>query len=655
VADRIYRFSKTECTPFNGDAKKILGGKGAGLRLMAKDGLNVPPGFTITTEVCNEFAAKSPKEKGIFIENLLEECVPHLKWLADTFGFMPLVSVRSGAPVSMPGMMDTILNVGLTTDNFDDWSKRIGERTAYDSQRRLIQMLGSTGYGIPHSIFEEQLEAVKKAAGVKFDAELGSQGLINVGDRYLKAFKQQAGFAFPLDSSLEQLRVAIRAVFESWMNPRAIEYRKLNNIDPAMGTAVNVQAMVFGNGGEDSGTGVLFTRNPSTGIRKVMGEFLTNAQGEDVVAGIRTPVNLDKMPELGPQWEQLHHELMALSQALEVSYHDMVDVEFTVQQGTLFVLQSRTGKRSARAAFKIATDLVCEGVINENQALVRLTRDQFKVVRRPSIDPSFKVKPDEIGLPACPGVATGRPVFSSKEAVNAKDSVILVTHETTPDDIAGMHAAAGILTQTGGATSHAAVVARAMDKTCVVGCTALDLDAAKHSKKVTIDGATGRVWFDIDVPVLDSSDAPEIATVIGWCYAALDAVETVVVPTKGQARIAACEWWGDVAVLDAVLVELSKGFSGAVLDLTPPTSYLFDEDISLLGVFGASADDVVADFAFRGVLYNTLLTKAKELAGLQLTGVDAVQCAGLIKAGYVVGPVATAVPSDFAVFSVLAA
>ena len=267
------------------------------------------------------------------------------------------------------------------------------------------------------------------------------------------------------------------------MNPRAIEYRKINKIDEGMGTAVTVQAMVFGNMGDDSGTGVLFSRDPSSGAFGMMGEFLANAQGEDVVAGIRTPLGVSKMPDLGDGWAKVYQQISVLCQKLETAYRDMVDIEFTVQKGQLFILQSRVGKRSARAAFKIAVDLVNEGVIDKKAAIGRLTADQFKVARRPMIDPAFKVKPDLIGLPACPGVVTGRPVFSSEDAVKATDRVILVTHETDPDDIAGMHKAVGILTQTGGATSHAAVVARAMDKPCVVGCTDLVIDMGLMGKK----------------------------------------------------------------------------------------------------------------------------------------------------------------------------
>jgi pyruvate,orthophosphate dikinase len=379
---------------------------------------------------------------------------------------------------------------------------------------------------------------------------------------YLDAFKQNKGFDFPIDDPAMQLRVAIDAVFDSWMNERAIEYRKMNNIDAAMGTAVNVQAMVFGNMGEDSGTGVLFTRNPSTGANEIMGEFLQDAQGEDVVAGIRTPVNLQdmKLVEIAADpegafeegenlWATISDELIAISEQLEEMYLDMVDVEFTVQQGKLFILQSRAGKRSAAAAFRIAVEMVDAGTIEWPTARGRITGEQFKVMRRPRLDPAFKVEPNFKGLPACPGVVTGVPVFSADSAVNCTEPCIMVTHETTPDDLKGMAAALGILTQTGGATSHAAVVARAMDTCCVVGCTALDLTADwQDVTKITIDGSTGNVWLNVDVPVIDSTSDPYVERVMGWCLEDLGAREAAPVDMGNDARyhgIFAATWWGN--------------------------------------------------------------------------------------------------------------
>ncbi len=446
MAVEIFRFSGEQCDWTETDQKKsknVLGGKGAALVLMAQAGMPVPPGFTIPTTVCNELTKIAAADKdgaAGYLDALMEHVEQQMKWLEEQFGYMPLVSVRSGAPVSMPGMMDTILNVGLTSSNFAEWAKRLGMRAAVDSQRRLIQMLGATAYGVPSEVFEFQLAKMKKKAGVEADTDLDAGQLQVVVADYLAAFAANKGFEFPIDDPDAQLRAAIKAVFESWMNERAIEYRKMNKIDEAMGTAVNVQAMVFGNMGDDSGTGVLFTRNPSTGSNEIMGEFLQNAQGEDVVAGIRTPRPLEEMDKIDAMWGGIATQIQHLCIELETMYCDMVDVEFTVQQGKLFILQSRAGKRSARAAFKIATDLVSEKMITKEVALSRLTREQFKVVRRPSIDPSFKKAPDLVGLPACPGVVSGKPVFSSEDAVNCKEPCILITHETTPDDIKGMAA-----------------------------------------------------------------------------------------------------------------------------------------------------------------------------------------------------------------------
>ena len=572
MTDNIFRFSAKLNDWTSKDAaqsKKVLGGKGAGLVMMTQAGLNVPPGFTITTAVCNAYRALAPNLKALMVKELMTEVLGADQWLEAVFGYIPLVSVRSGAPVSMPGMMDTILNVGLTTYNVDEWGKRLGERAAFDSYRRLIQMLGHTAYGVPMEVFDKELEAIKKEDKAGKDSDLSVAALKTLCFMYSQKFKAVTQQEFP-NTREDQLRAAIKAVFDSWMNPRAIEYRKLNKIDEAMGTAVTVQSMVFGNMGEDSGTGVLFTRDPSTGDLGMFGEFLTNAQGEDVVAGIRTPVNVSKMPALGSAWHDTFMGLQLLCEKLEKTYKDMVDIEFTVQQGTLYVLQSRSGKRSARAAFKIAVDQVNEGLIDKKIAIGRLTPDQFKVVRRPAIDPQFKVAPTYTGLPACPGVVSGKPVFSSEAAIQSTEPCILVTHETTPDDIAGMAKAIGILTRTGGATSHAAVVARAMDKTCITGCTAMDTWVMESAKKVTIDGSTGHVWVDIDVPVIDSSDAPEIKTVMGWCMGVLGACEVapVDIGMDHPHCVMAAFWWGNEEVMEAVLDGLAISPAASMSALT---------------------------------------------------------------------------------------
>jgi pyruvate, orthophosphate dikinase len=657
---QIYKFSADHCdwSSDQKNAKTILGGKGAGLVMMAKDGLPVPPGFTITTEVCNQYRKKEGSEREFFLDDLMVEVMEHMDWLDSQFGCRPLVSVRSGAPVSMPGMMDTILNVGLTNSNLSDWCDRLGARAAYDSKRRLIQMLSSTAYGVPHEVFDFQLEKVKKSYGGKNDTDLDNNALAALCGRYEHAFQENRGFDFPVDSAVVQLRAAVKAVFDSWMNPRAIEYRKLNGISEEMGTAVNVQAMVFGNMGEDSGSGVLFTRNPSTGDENVMGEFLQNAQGEDVVAGIRTPIEFSKMEGLGGKWPKVHQQLLSLCIKLEDAYKDMVDIEFTVQQGELFLLQSRTGKRSARAAFKIATDLVEEGKIDKKTAIGRLTAEQFKMVRRPTIDPNFKAAPRYEGLPACPGVVSGKPVFSADDAVDCKEPCILVTHETTPEDIKGMAAAVGVLTQTGGATSHAAVVARAMDKACVVGATGLSWTSVKAAKKITIDGSTGRVWLDVDVPVLDSSDAPEIKTVMGWCMDVLGACEIAPVDLgmDGPHRIMAAYWWGNAEVLDAVLdgiAELpSRGH--VTLDVTPPRKLAPTSDALLADCFGTNPTE-----QFWNVV-GERLTARTDLKGLMLLDPPGAHwdaklfdTRGYVRATDGVQAVPMAVPAEYAAFTVL--
>ena len=672
----IFRFSGA-VSDYKGDpkskaAKALLGGKGAGLVMMAQQGLNVPPGFTITTDVCKKWMSlKLEDGKNDFIETLMEEVNDHMTWLEVLFGYRPLVSVRSGAPISMPGMMDTILNVGLTASNRHEWVSRIGDRATSDSQRRLVQMLGSTGYGVPMEVFDFQLAKLKKKVGAKSDTELSADALLAVTVQFATAFAQHKGHDFPTDNASEQLRVAIRAVFDSWMNPRAIEYRKINKIDDAMGTAVTVQAMVFGNMDEMSGTGVLFSRDPSTGEPGMMGEYLVNAQGEDVVAGIRTPLNVNTM-HVGVKawpavWAEVHAKLIGLCAKLEVTYNDMVDIEFTVQKSELFVLQSRSGKRSARAAFKIAVDMVAAGSIDKAVALKRLTSDQFKAVRRPMIDPKFKVKPHLIGLPACPGVVTGRPVFSSAEAVKATDPVILVTHETDPDDIAGMAKAIGILTQTGGATSHAAVVARAMDKACIVGCTDLILDKGLmgyskdklSNEDITIDGSTGHVWVGIEVPVVDASDDPAIKTVMDWCMAILGAHETAPVDLGMERphRVLAALWWGSDDALDAVLsgIEELPYRTHVALDMASPDSHRMGNDELLANCFGASPED-----GFENVMLGQLLKRQAKLAGLTLVNAPSFLKPELAQAGYHVDghqahTVPVALPPDYAAFTVLSA
>lgn len=644
----VYGFSKNylDWTKTDGKVSKtILGGKGAALVKMIADGINVPPGFTITTDACHALADASKEAETIFGLKLALNA--QMKRLAGNFGFEPLVSVRSGAPVSMPGMMDTILNVGLNDQNIDVWAARIGERAAWDSYRRLIQMLGSTALGVPMVLFDNEFDHIKEIAGVEEDADLTANQLNDVVNAYKHVVSKYTKKDFP-QSPREQLFAAMMAVFKSWHNPRAIEYRKINNIDPAMGTACTVQAMVFGNMGNDSGTGVLFTRDPSTGDNFVMGEFLQNAQGEDVVAGIRTPLPINIMPSLGGKWGTIRHQIKLLCAELEKSYHDMVDIEFTVQKGELFVLQSRVGKRSARAAVKIATDLVAEGVIGWDEAFKRITRDQYMVLRRPSIDPKFKTKANLIGLPACPGVVSGKPVFSSTDAINCKEPCILIGHETTPDDIGGMNAAVGILTKTGGATSHAAVVARAMDKTCVVGCTEMDIDALKKFKRITIDGATGKVWFDVEVPVVDASDDPALKALEAAALGDMPEAVTLDQPGECPQTIYAAHWWGSKDVLETVVSGIAAlpDKSKITLDLRPPRFFASGDSV-LEDAFG-----VAAQALFEMDIVDMLISKKWELQGLCIIareGPDGQLYAHGFKQG--VG----GVPAEYAVFKKLAA
>ncbi len=622
---RIYRFSKTytDGAEVHGDPKMILGGKGWSLQQMCKLGLPVPPGFTITTEVCNEYReADAPGQEKLLTDLLNEAMKTHVQELKKAFGFMPLVSVRSGAAISMPGMMDTILNVGLTDKTLPEWQKRIGDKPALDSYRRLIHMLGSTAFGIDDAKFEFQLASIKKQEAVETDQQLSKKALQGVIIRYKNVFKENTGTEFPQDLN-QQLGFAIRAVFDSWQSERAVEYRKLNGISEDLGTACTIQAMVFGNMGDDSGSGVLFTRDPSTGDNVILAEYLANAQGEDVVAGIRTPdklvIDTDTVVSEKVPWKV---DLAAACQRLEEAYLDMVDLEFTVQKGELFILQSRVGKRSARAAFKIAVDLVEEQKIEIETALKRLTVDQFRAVRRPGVDPNFDVQPQEKGLATCPGVAVGKPVFSAEDAINCTEPCILVRHETMPDDIAGMAKAVGILTKTGGATSHAAVVARAMDKPCVVGCEGLDIEVLQATaEKVTICGTTGRVWVNHDVPVVDVSNSPEVKTVMQWCMDQMGAVEASLLdkPEDVPHRIIAAQWWGDENVLDVVLDSLTEreNRKGVVLDFTPPWAMKHPAD-KLLDEAFSLADKEDVDFYHKVV--HAVTVRAHKLSGLTIVG-----------------------------------
>jgi pyruvate,orthophosphate dikinase len=492
----------------NKSMKEVLGGKGANLAEMTGLGLRVPPGFTITTEVCdlyNRQNKKYPSEVTNQIQAKLADLEGKMgKKLGDSENPL-LVSVRSGAAASMPGMMDTILNLGLNDKSVSGLSQKSSNpRFAWDSYRRLIQMFGDVVLGVDSGHFEEILENIKDTKGVKYDMDLSAEDLQEVVRRYRAKIKEVKGVDFPQDPQ-EQLQLAINAVFDSWNNYRAIRYREINNIKGLIGTAVNIQAMVFGNLGEDSGTGVCFTRNPSTGENKFYGEYLMNAQGEDVVAGIRTPLSVEKLKEQSPE---IYDELYKVCKLVEEHYHDMQDMEFTIQNGKLFILQNRNGKRTATAAVKIAVDLVGEGLLTKQEALLKVDPNQLNQLLHKQLDPLAKQAAEVIaqGLPASPGAAVGQVVFTAQEAFAKAQSgldVVLVRTETSPEDIDGMHAAKGILTARGGMTSHAAVVARGMGTCCVAGCADVVID--ERAKQLTIK-SSGTIIKEGDFITLDGGD-----------------------------------------------------------------------------------------------------------------------------------------------------
>jgi pyruvate,orthophosphate dikinase len=470
--------------------KDLLGGKGANLADMTLAKLPVPPGFTITTETCKEYNDLGQKLPRGLMEEVRANLVKTEKASGKKFGDVRnplLIAVRSGAKVSMPGMMDTVLNIGLNDKVVEAVAKLTNnERFAYDSYRRLINMFGDTVMGVDHEHFEHELSAVKNAKGVKLDTELDTEGLKEVVSRYKHVYQQHVGSPFPEDPML-QLEHAIEAVFKSWMGDRAIHYRRINEIRGLAGTAVNVQTMVFGNMGEDSATGVAFTRNPSTGENKFFGEFLVNAQGEDVVAGIRTP--LDCATDLGNWSKKGWAELLKVKDLLESRYKDVQDFEFTIEKGKLYMLQTRSGKRNTVAAVKIAVDMVKEKLIDEKTAVLRIDPASLDQLLHPMFDPKATRNVIAKGLPASPGAAVGKLSFTAHEAherATNGEKVLLIRKETSPEDVQGMHSAVGILTSTGGMTSHAAVVARGWGKCCIVGAGAIQID--DKNKVLTIDG-----------------------------------------------------------------------------------------------------------------------------------------------------------------------
>jgi len=528
----VYYFGKKLCEG-KADMKFILGGKGANLAEMTSIGIPVPPGFTISTEVCKYYYDNQQK----YPKNLKKEVADYLTKLetetGKKFGNAQnplLVSVRSGAASSMPGMMDTILNLGLNKDVVNGIAKITNNpRFAADAYRRFIQMYGNVVENIEHEKFEHILSEIKLEKGIKLDTDLSVDDLNKIIDGYLNLFKIEKNRDFP-GLPEDQLWGAIGAVIGSWNNQRAITYRRLNHIDESkvFGTAINIQSMVFGNLGLDSGTGVAFTRNPSTGENKSYGEYLMNAQGEDVVAGIRTPKTLESLKEDN---EVVYQELIAIFDKLENHYHDMQDVEFTIENGVLFILQTRNGKRTAQAMVKIAVDQVSEKLITEKQAIIRMEADKIDQILHPTLDPKAKSNFKVIakGLPASPGAAVGQVVFDADTAVEWKaegKKVILVRAETSPEDISGMNAAQGILTARGGMTSHAAVVARGMGKCCVSGCESIIVSELEKKFKVgdlvisegeiiTLDGSTGEVFMG-SIPTVNPELSGDFGTIMKW-------------------------------------------------------------------------------------------------------------------------------------------
>src|SRR6516165_5408397 len=516
----------------NGKMKDELGGKGAGLAEMTNAGLPVPPGFTIQTEACREYMRHGGVSKEV--DRQMEEALKHLEELqGQKLGEDAnplLVSVRSGAKFSMPGMMDTILNLGLNDQSVEALAKRADARFAYDSYRRLIQMFGNVVLEIEKSAFEEVFDAKKKQKKTKLDTGLDDKALKEVIEEYKKVVKKHAKIDFPQDPH-EQLVMARDAVFRSWQNDRAKHYRRINNISDDLGTAVNVQAMVFGNLGDTSGTGVGFTRNPATGTKEFYGEFLLNAQGEDVVSGVRTPVHILELEKIMPD---VYNQLREITTRLEKHYRDMQDFEFTIQDGKLYMLQTRNGKRTGLAAVKVAIQMVEEGLITKEEAIFRVEPNQLYDFLVPRLDEKkAKVEVLATGLPASPGAAVGQIVFTADEAVakaghgTKKNPVILVRAETTPEDIHGMEVAAGILTSRGGMTSHAAVVTRGMGKCCVAGAGDVDVNEKAREMRVkgqvfkegdwiSLDGTTGRVIKGKLNTIPANADDPELQKFMGW-------------------------------------------------------------------------------------------------------------------------------------------
>jgi pyruvate, orthophosphate dikinase len=535
----VYLFSEGD-----GKMKNLLGGKGANLAEMTKLGMPVPQGFTVSTEACTRYYDDN-ESIAPAIQNEIFEYLTKLEGLTGkTFGSKDnplLVSVRSGSRASMPGMMDTILNLGLNDEVVDGFAKLTNNpRFAYDSYRRFIQMFSDVVMEISKKKFEEIIDEMKEERHIKLDTEFTPEDLQEMVVKFKAFYKKHKGTDFPQDPKV-QLIESVKAVFRSWNNPRAVYYRRLNEIPSNWGTAVNIQSMVFGNMGEDSGTGVAFTRNAATGEKKLFGEFLMNAQGEDVVAGIRTPMTIDKLQEVMPH---VYDEFVAICDRLEAHYKDMQDMEFTIEKGKLYMLQTRNGKRTAAAALKIAVDLVQEGMISKEDAILQVDPKQLDALLHPQFDPAALKAAEVVGsaLPASPGAASGKVVFTAADAVEwteRGEKVILVRLETSPEDIEGMHVSQGILTARGGMTSHAAVVARGMGTCCVSGCGDIKFTGPKsftlggrtfkEGDALSLDGSTGKIYGQA-VKTMPASITGDFRTLMGWA----DEVRTLKVRTNAD-------------------------------------------------------------------------------------------------------------------------
>ena len=523
----VYAFSEGD-----GKNKKLLGGKGANLCEMTQIGLNVPPGFVITTEACLHYLDSSERQMPAEVMQQVREQIKAVE-LATGKGFGDpanplLVSVRSGSALSMPGMMDTILNLGLNNETLQGEIEQTGDaRFGYDAYRRFIQLFGKVAMQVPDELFDAEFDSVKQAAGVSEDVGLSADNLQEISERFLKVFQQHTGRPFPTDP-FEQLEIAIKAVFNSWMGKRAVDYRREFHITKEManGTAVNICTMVFGNRGNDSATGVAFTRNPGTGENRLFGEYLVNAQGEDVVAGIRTPKPIDALADEMPQ---MYRELMELRNRLESHYREVQDFEFTIERGRLYCLQTRNGKMNAAALVRTSVEMVREGLVSREQGLLRIQPDMLEQLLFPRLDPGANAQALARGLAASPGAAVGHAVFDADRAEalgNGGQKVILVREETKPEDIHGFFASQGILTSRGGKTSHAAVVARGMGKPCVAGAEGIHVDVAmrkafvgdatiSEGDLITIDGSTGDVYLG-EVPMTEATFSDDLVTLLGW-------------------------------------------------------------------------------------------------------------------------------------------